>query len=125
MFPQRSFEDPLLLDQYRRQLDKLLPTRDRRVQQEREKLQLAVGAARDRLIASYPRIDGAEGRPRVPSFYALELPRAIDGHLPKLKQFEEDARARCAASMNWPAPRTTETMPSTTPSSIWQSSIQR
>ncbi len=108
LFPQRSFEDPLLLDQYRRELTDLLPTRDDRVEQERRKLQCAVGAARDRLVASYPRIDGAEGRPRVPSFYALELPRAIDGHLPKLKRFEEDARARCAASMNWPAPRKTE-----------------
>src|SRR5262249_23561521 len=74
LFPQRSLEDPLLLDRYRRALNDLLPTRDRRVEQERQKLQLAVGAARDRLVASYPRIDTAEGRPRVPSFYALELP---------------------------------------------------
>ena len=105
LFPQRALEDPLLLDQFRRALTELLPTRDDRVEQERQKLQLAVGAARDRLVASYPRLDTAEGRPRVPSFYALELPRAIEGHLPKLRQFEEDARRRSAASMNWPAPR--------------------
>jgi RecB family exonuclease len=104
LFPQRSLEDPLLLDQFRRQLTTLLPTRDDRVEQERLKLRLAVGAARDRLIASYPRMDTAEGRPRVPSFYALELPRAIDGRLPKLKEFEDDARAGAPARINWPAP---------------------
>ena len=107
LFPQRSFEDPLLLDQFRRELTPLLATRDDRVDEERLKLRLAVGAARDRLIASYPRIDTAEGRPRVPSFYALELPRAIHGELPKLKEFEEQARAGAAASMNWPAPENT------------------
>ena len=104
LFPQRSFEDPLLLDQFRRAVSAALPTRDDRVEQERMKLRLAVGAARDRLIASYPRMDTAEGRPRVPSFYALELPRAIDGRLPDLQEFEDQARAGAAARINWPAP---------------------
>ena len=47
---------------------------------------------------SYPRMDVAEARPRVPSFYALELPRAIEGGLPELDEFEDRARserARC------------------------------
>jgi len=43
----------------------------------------------------------------VPSFYALELPRAIDGHLPNLKEFEERARAGAEARINWPAPANT------------------
>ena len=107
LFPQRSLEDPLLLDQFRTAVSDALPTRDDRVEQERLKLRLAVGAARDRLIASYPRMDTAEGRPRVPSFYALELPRAIDGHLPNLKEFEDRARAGAQARINWPAPATT------------------
>jgi len=107
LFPQRSFEDPLLLDQFRRELTKLLPTRDDRVEQERLRLQMAVGAARDRLIASYPRMDTAEGRPRVPSFYALELPRAIEGRLPMLDDFEHKAQAGAPARLNWPAPADT------------------
>src|ERR1019366_9227234 len=107
LFTQRSLEDPLLLDQFRSVVSDALPTRDDRVEQERLKLRLAVGAARDRLIASYPRMDTAEGRPRVPSFYALELPRAIDGHLPNLKEFEDRARAGAEARINWPAPATT------------------
>jgi CRISPR/Cas system-associated exonuclease Cas4 (RecB family) len=104
LFPQKSFEDPLLLDEFRRSITALLPTRDDRVEQERLKLRLALGAARERLVASYPRMDTAEGRPRVPSFYALELPRAKDGRLPQLKQFEEEARAGAPARINWPAP---------------------
>ena len=104
LFPQRSFEDPLLLDEFRREVSGLLPTRDDRVEQERLKLRLALGAARERMIASYPRMDTAEGRPRVPSFYALELPRAMDGRLPELKEFEERARAGAPARINWPAP---------------------
>jgi len=104
LFPQRSFEDPLLLDEFRREVTGLLPTRDDRVEQERLKLRLALGAARERLIASYPRMDTAEGRPRVPSFYALELPRAMEGRLPKLKEFEDKARAGAPARINWPAP---------------------
>ncbi len=51
------------------------------------------------LIASYPRMDVAEARPRVPSFYALELPRAVEGRLPELKEFEKQrARSRAGAS---------------------------
>jgi ATP-dependent helicase/nuclease subunit B len=104
LFPQRSLEDPLLLDVFRTAVSAFLPTRDDHVEEERLKLRLAVGAARERLVASYPRMDSAEGRPRVPSFYALELPRAIDGQLPDIKAFEEKARAGAAARINWPAP---------------------
>jgi RecB family exonuclease len=49
-------------------------------------------------------MDVAEARPRVPSFYALELPRAIQGCLPELKKFEEQTRDAAPARLNWPAP---------------------
>jgi len=104
LFPQRAFEDPLLLDDYRRELGQSLLLRDGRVDQERLRLRLALAAARDRLIASYPRMDVAEARPRVPSFYALELPRAVQGRLPELKKFEQLARDAAPARLNWPAP---------------------
>jgi ATP-dependent helicase/nuclease subunit B len=104
LFPQRAFEDPLLLDQFRRELGGVLRLRDDRTLEERERLQLAAAAARDRLIASYPRMDVAEARPRVPSFYALELPRAIEGRLPRLKEFETRTREASTARLNWPAP---------------------
>lgn len=104
LFPQRALEDPLLLDNFRREMGAELTLRDDRAKQERLRLGLAVGAARDRLVASYPRMDVAEARPRVPSFYALELPRAVEGSLPELKEFEKRAREAAPARLNWPAP---------------------
>lgn len=105
LFPRRALEDPLLLDDLRRTLNSALPRREDRVGQERLLLHIAAGAARDRLIASYSRMDVAEARPRVPSFYALELPRAVDGSLPALKEFERLAREAAPARLNRPAPR--------------------
>jgi ATP-dependent helicase/nuclease subunit B len=109
IFPQRAFEDPLLLDQSRRDIrdlvsDDSLLLRDDRVDQERARLKVSAAAARDRLIASYPRMDVAEARPRVPSFYALELTRAAAGKLPELKGFERRAAEASPARLNWPAP---------------------
>lgn len=105
LFPQKTAEDPLLLDDLRRALDHHLPTRHDKVDEERERLHLAAAAARDRLIASYPRMEVAEARPRVPSFYALELPRAVQGSLPELAEFEKQARNAAPARLNWPAPK--------------------
>ncbi len=104
LFPQRALEDPLLLDDFRRAVADALPLRKHKGIQERERLHLAVAAARERFIASYPRMDVAEARPRVPSFYALELPRALEGALPKLADFETRARDAAPARLNWPAP---------------------
>jgi CRISPR/Cas system-associated exonuclease Cas4 (RecB family) len=105
MFPQRALEDPLLLDPSRKAMDNSLPLRSDRVTEERHRLRLAVAAAREQLIASYSRMDVAEARPRVPSFYALELPRAVEGKLPALKDFEKRTREACPSRLNWPAPR--------------------
>ncbi len=105
LFPQRMLEDPLLLDELREAVSADLPLRKQRVSDERMLLHLAVAAARDRLVVSYPRMEVAEARPRVPSFYALELPRAIEGSLPELKAFEDRAREAAPARLNWPAPK--------------------
>jgi CRISPR/Cas system-associated exonuclease Cas4 (RecB family) len=105
LFPQRVLEDPLLLDQYHAGLDSKLPLREDGIHRERELLRLAVAAAGERFIASYPRMDVAEARPRVPSFYALELPRALYGTLPPLAKFETEAREAAPARLNWPAPK--------------------
>ncbi len=105
LFPQKALEDPLLLDALRRAADEHLPLRHHRVDQERVRLHLAVAAANNKLIVSFPRMDVAEARPRVPSFYALELPRAIQGSLPELRKFEEQTRDAAPARLNWPAPK--------------------
>jgi len=105
LFPQRMLEDPLLLDELRKAVSEHLPLKENRVLDERQRLHLAVAAARDRLVVSYPRMEVAEARPRVPSFYALELPRAVEGSLPELKAFEDRARKIAPARLNWPAPK--------------------
>jgi CRISPR/Cas system-associated exonuclease Cas4 (RecB family) len=104
LFPQKSFEDPLLLDATRAKLDARLRTRDRARIDERLLLRRAIASARSRLIASYPTMDVGQGRARVPSFYALEIARAVEGRVPALRAFEERARRRCAVMLAWPAP---------------------
>jgi RecB family exonuclease len=88
VFPRKPFEDPLLLDAERRGIDSALKVQDDRFAAERALLRLALGAARERLFASYPRIDQRLGRARVPSFYALDLLRAAYGGLPDLRALE-------------------------------------
>ncbi len=104
LFPSRPHEDPILLDDYRRKLNAGLRLQDDRVADERRRLHMACAAARKRLVFSYPRVDAVESRPRVPSFYALEIVRAAHGRLPDLRTFEEKARRAAPSRLDWPAP---------------------
>jgi CRISPR/Cas system-associated exonuclease Cas4 (RecB family) len=104
LFPCRAHEDPILLDVYRRKLGGGLQVQDGRVANERRRLHIACGVARKRLVFSYPRMDAVESRPRVPSFYALEIVRAAHGRLPELRAFEEKARRGAPSRLDWPAP---------------------
>jgi ATP-dependent helicase/nuclease subunit B len=104
MFPQKPREDPLLLDERRVELATSLPTQDDRLDAERLLLQIAVGAASDRLYVSYPRIDLTESRARVPSFYALDMMRAVTGSVPDHEWLEQRAQEAGNAMLAWPAP---------------------
>jgi len=104
MFPQKPREDPLLLDDRRRELGEALITQDDRLESERLLLQIAAGAASERLYVSYPRIELTESRARVPSFYALDMMRAVTGKVPDHETLEESARAVGNATLAWPAP---------------------
>ncbi|WP_437715126.1 PD-(D/E)XK nuclease family protein [Sorangium sp. So ce448] len=107
IFPQKVTEDPILRDALRRTIaggDSGLDTSDDRVARERLALRLAVGAARQRLVVSYPRVDMDQSRPRVPSFYGLELLRAAEGRLPGFGELERRAEQGGAARIGWPAP---------------------
>ncbi|MDX1982177.1 MAG: PD-(D/E)XK nuclease family protein [Bryobacteraceae bacterium] len=104
IFPRKAFEDPLLLDTYRVQLEQRLPRRETRVAEERLRLRIAAAAARESLVVSYPRMDVAQGRPRVPSFYAMEVVRAAEGRLPELREFERRAATGAMTRLGWPAP---------------------
>ena len=102
--PQRPREDPLLLDDRRREADVDLLVQDDRSAAERLLLKVAIGAAAERLYLSYPRMDVAETRARVPSFYALDVMRAITGQVPDHRVLAADAADEAGASLAWPAP---------------------
>lgn len=104
VFPQRLREDALLLDRRRRALDAALTVTDTRTDDERLQLSLAVGAATDRVYLSYPRIEVGESRPRVPSFYVLDVMRAVTGRIPRYADLAEHADREGGASLAWPAP---------------------
>ena len=104
MFPQKLAEDPLLLDAERALLELVLENRDDRLADERLALRLAIGAANDRLVLSYPRLDLEQGRPRVPSFYGLEVLEAAEGTLPGFDELGRRANVTGAARVGWPAP---------------------
>jgi hypothetical protein len=89
----RPHEDPLLLDNRREQVDAGLALQATRGARERLLLQLAAGAATERLYISFPSLELGESRPRVPSFYALDIVRAVTGSLPG-----HDTLARKAAA---------------------------
>jgi DNA-binding transcriptional regulator YdaS (Cro superfamily) len=119
MFPQRIREDALLPDRRREAIDSALATQTRRASDERLQLTLAVGAASERLYVSYPRVELNESRQRVPSFYVLDIARAIEGHIlphrlwrsapPKLPELRW--RGRLRSSPTWR---------STTSSTTWR-----
>jgi ATP-dependent helicase/nuclease subunit B len=102
--PQRPREDPLLLDDRRRAVDPVLVDQEQRGSAERLLLKIAIGAASERLYLSYPRLDVAETRARVPSFYALDVMRAITGRVPDHRVLASEAAEEGGASLAWPAP---------------------
>ena len=67
IFPRRTFEDPLLLDDARRLLTEALPTRDNRTEDQRDLLRTALASAEKRFIYSYPSMDLVQGRPSIKS----------------------------------------------------------
>jgi len=105
LFPQKVSEDPILLDRDRDRLALGLDTNTQRVEKERLALRIAVGAARERIVLSYPRVDMDQSRPRVPSFYGLEVIRAAEGKLPGFDELARRAELHGgAARIGWPAP---------------------
>jgi ATP-dependent helicase/nuclease subunit B len=106
MFPQRPREDPLLLDESRAALASPIPLTMQAERAEFEKLQLrlATGAAESRLYVSFPTVEVGDGRPRVPSLYALEIWRAMTGRVPGAEELQRVAASRSHATLAWPAP---------------------
>jgi ATP-dependent helicase/nuclease subunit B len=108
LFPQKLHEDPLLLDDLRREIGGALTLQEDRAEHERLLLRLATGAAAERLYVSFPRIETVDARARVPSFYALEVMRAVTGRIPDHHTLESEASEEANASLGWPAPQRPE-----------------
>jgi ATP-dependent helicase/nuclease subunit B len=105
LFPQKPREDPMLLDEeMRRPLGAGLPVQEDRSKHERLLLRLAVGTGTERVWLSYPRIDLSGARPRVPSFYLLDVMRAVTGRIPNHESLQREAAAAGGARLDWPAP---------------------
>ena len=104
VFPQKARQDPLLPDSIRGRLTDRLQTRTDQSARERLLLHLAVGAATERLYLSYPRLDVAESRARVPSFYALDAVRGVTGRVPDHEALAAEAARVSNAALAWPAP---------------------
>jgi hypothetical protein len=108
-FPQKVREDPLLLDTARREISADLETSHDRAAEERLRLQMAIGAAQEFVYSSYPRLDAAQGRSRVASFYALDVIRAVTGRIPDHAELERMATRVVGARLAWPAPQEPQT----------------
>ena len=108
VFPRRTFDDPLLPDERRRPLSEHLSTQRQRLAGERLLLHRCVEAASDYLVVSYPRVDAARGRARVPSFYALDLLRAAEGGLPDLRAISRRAASASRSAVGWAVPQRCE-----------------
>lgn len=105
MFPRKITEEPILLDAVREQIGSGLATNPSRRDSERLALALTVGAAENRICFSYPRLDlQDQPRPRVPSFYALEVLRASEGRLPDFTELAKRAETAITARLGWPGP---------------------
>jgi RecB family exonuclease len=108
IFPQKISEDPILPDRTRKLIDAALATNTNRSHDERLALRLAAGAATEKIILSYPRLDLEQSRPRTPSFYALEVLRAAEGRLPGFDELARRAEKASGARIGWPAPARAE-----------------
>jgi hypothetical protein len=104
VFPQKPRQDPLLPDAIRTQFGDRLDTKADRSVRERLLLHLAVGAATERLYLSYPRLDVAESRVRVPSFYALDAVRGVTGRIPDHEELAPPPAKAGHSTLAWPAP---------------------
>jgi ATP-dependent helicase/nuclease subunit B len=102
LFPEKVSEDPILPDSFR--LKTGLITNADRSNAERLALRIAIGAARRRVVVSYPRLDLEQSRPRTPSFYGLEVLRAAEGELPGFDELARRSISTGAPKVGWPAP---------------------
>ena len=92
-FPKPLFDDPLLPGNVAE-----LEARERLL------LRQACATATGEIVLSWPRIELASGRVRVPSFYVLEAARASTGEALDRRAIERAAEGGIETRIGWPAP---------------------
>jgi hypothetical protein len=102
-FPQPARQDPILLDAEREQLAAQLaragnpadiPLKARRREEEELLFALAVQSARRRLVLTFPRLDAATARERVPSHFLLRMLETLSGKAPDYRDLDQFIRRR-------------------------------
>lgn len=102
-FPPPIRQDAILLDEERRAINKAatgredgpLPTKGvRRLEEEKLLFRVAVGAATQKLVLSFPRIETSTDRERLPSSFLLAVAEAFEGQRVDFQRFKEFAGLR-------------------------------
>ena len=106
-FPSVARPDPLLLDEERAALSQELRTSADEQEEERLEFFDACAAASERLVLSYPRVDGQSGRDRVPSSFLLRAARAATGARVSAEQLAALASGG-ETSLGRPYPKSTD-----------------
>ncbi len=97
-FPPLIRQDAILLDQERKILNRSLGGKEieplplkteGRLEEERLLYRLAIGAAKERLILSFPRIEIGTGKERLPSSFLLASVKALTGESTDFQKFEK------------------------------------
>jgi ATP-dependent helicase/DNAse subunit B len=103
-FPAAIRQDPLLLDAVRAEIGMRQATGE----EERELFHVCAAAATHELILSFPRVDLATGRERVPSLYIYDSMRSARGESLDVRRLQEEARSGITSTLGWPAPAVAE-----------------
>ncbi|MBD3368513.1 MAG: hypothetical protein GF405_10140 [Candidatus Eisenbacteria bacterium] len=99
-FPLPRRQDPILLDAERAALDRVrdddgfLPLRGESGSEEELLFRIATGSADEMLVLSFPRIDVAKGRPRIPSVFLLEMLDQLTGRPHDYETFDRSPQVR-------------------------------
>ena len=97
-FPPPIRQDAILLDQERKVLNFALSGKETvplpfkaegRLDEERLLFRLATGAAKEKLVLSFPRIEIGTGRERLPSSFSLAVVKAMAGKSVNFQEFEK------------------------------------
>ncbi|HXZ36311.1 MAG TPA: PD-(D/E)XK nuclease family protein [Thermodesulfobacteriota bacterium] len=100
-FPASPRQDPLLLDAERQAMNRdlkekgHLPLKRYRFAEEKLLFTLALGAAREKVILSYPRLDPSTGRERIPSFFLLRVGEVLCGEAMDYSRLERIPQYGC------------------------------